>query len=190
MKFQKTGQTSDSGKNRSITETSALPILSAEDCKSNSVSSISSSTPDTIDFKALKELAHSAAEQGSWSRVEIDEVDSLFTVIKKHLDKGSLKKVELPLLKLLKLIATFETDSHELTWEVCEILAKIYGRQNSNEKCLTMLSQSLTLKQAVLGETHPSYILTLVENANCLKLMGQTEDANELYKKARELKTQ
>ncbi|MEZ4538205.1 MAG: tetratricopeptide repeat protein [Cyanobacteriota/Melainabacteria group bacterium] len=66
---------------------------------------------------------------------------------------------------------------------------KNHSRQDNHEKCLTMLSQSLNLKQQVLGENNSSYILTLIENANCLKRLGQTEDAEELFKQARELKT-
>jgi tetratricopeptide (TPR) repeat protein len=189
MKFQRSSQNNNSAKSKAITETSALPILSQENLKNESETSISSSTPDAIDMKALKALVTKAGVDNNWSDVEKKEANKLLKKVQDCLDAGDLKKVELPLLKLLKLVTSFENECYELTWETCEILAKIYNRQDNHEKCLTMLSQSLSLKQQVLGENNSSYILTLIENANCLKRLGQTEDAEELFKEARELKT-
>ena len=189
MKFQRSSQNNSSTDGKAVTETSALPILSQDDLKNGSETTISSSTPDAIDMKALKELVSKAGEDNHWSEVEKKEANKLLNKVQNCLDDGELKKVELPLLKLLKLVTSFENECYELTWEICEILAKIYNRQDNHEKCLTMLSQSLNLKQQVLGENNSSYILTLIENANCLKRLGQTEDAEELFKQARELKT-
>ncbi len=190
MKFQKTSQSGKSTKSKAITETSALPILSQEMRTGLEDNSFASSTPDAINLKGLRELADKATRRENWADVEVQEMDRLFDKVEEHLEDEDLKKVELPLLKLLKLVTSFENQCHELTWEICEILANIYNRVGNHEKCLTMLAQSLTLKKHLLPETDPGYILTLIKNANCLKELGETEDASELYKQARECKAE
>lgn len=190
MEFQKTNQNRNNSKKKIITQTTALPILAMEKANLNNSSGITSSTPEAINLNSLKELTKKASIDDNWSESQIDEVNKLITSIIYCLDIGDLKRVELPLLKLINIVDSFSTKSYELLWSTCDVLAKIYSRQGSPEKCLAMLSQSLTIKQTVIGEKDPRYLLTLIDKANCLRDMGDTEISNKLFKMAKELKSE
>lgn len=182
MKFQKTNQQYGEGSS----DDSIDPRSKSVD--QNQTGSLSSSSLKAIDLKSLRELCVKYFNQRKWTDEDNKQVEKLFDQLDNELHNFRLKEAEAPLLKLLKLVNSFNSELNELNWEICEVLAKLYERLNEHKKCKAVLEQSLGLKISSLGEKNPSYILTLIEYANCLTMLNETEQANQIFKEARLLK--
>ena len=183
MKFEKTNQQDSQ---RSQNNDGIDPMSSNVD--QNQTGSLSSSSLKAIDLRSLRELCVKYYNERKWTTEDNDKVEKLFDDLDNELSNFRLKEAEAPLLKLLKLINSFNSELNEVNWEICEVLAKLYERLNEHKKCKAVLEQSLGLKISSLGEKNQSYILTLIEYANCLTMLNETEQANQIFKEARLLK--
>ena len=197
MEFQKTGQQGPNDSNRGklkgkVGQTlDSLPVYKQdEENDQNATGSLSSSYLRAIDLHALRIIAANQYNQRKWSDDENDKIEVLLDKVDEELHNFRLKEAETPILKILQIASSLETDTDEFIWEICDVLAKLYERLEEHKKSLSVLTQSLSLKVKKLGEKDPRYIVTLVEYANCLSELGQNEEANKIYKEARELKAE
>lgn len=197
MEFQKTGQQGSSDSKRSkmngeVGQTlDSLPVYKEDqDNDQNATGSLSSSYLRAIDLHALRIIAANNYNQRKWSDDENQKIEELLDKVDEELHNFRLKEAETPILKILQIASALGVETEEFVWEICDVLAKLYERLEEHEKSLSVLTQSLSLKVKRLGEKDPKYIVTLVEYANCLAELGKTEEANKIYKEARELKAE
>ena len=141
-----------------------------------------------VGLEKVKDVADRLKAEGVLPEKVHSEIVELIGNAEKEIHEYRLKEAQGPILNLLKNSASVDADTNELVWEVCEVLAKLYEKLELHEKARDILEQSLSLKKATLGEKDASYIMSLIEYANCLSTLGQNEKADEIFKEARELK--
>ena len=197
MEFQKTNQQDPDGSKQGRTKEKvgdtldSLPVYKPDnEINQNETGSLSSTYLRAIDLHALRIIAANHYNQRKWSDDDNEKIEDLIDKVDEEVRCFRLKEAETPILKILKLVSALDTDTDEFVWEILDVLAKLYERLEEHHKCRSVLAQSLSLKIKKLGENNPRYIVTLVEYANCLSELGENEEANKIYREARELKSE